>query len=75
MGRNKRRFYQYASVPVEMMGALPDLARFSTDRRTLTETNLTPDIQVVATRNCQTINRLQAALWMRRQKGMSLHHG
>lgn len=66
----KRKFTQYAPVPVHMMGTLPDLTRFSSDRRTLTETNLTPDMRPVAARNCHTINRLQAALAMRRQKGL-----
>lgn len=74
MSRSKRRFYQYASVPVEMMGTLPDLTRFSSDRRTLTETNLTPDMQVVAARNCHTINRLKAALAMRRYSLEGLKH-
>lgn len=74
MRKSKRRFYQYSSVPLHMMGTLPDLNKFSSERRILTETNLTPDLQIVAARNCQTINRLQAALAMRRQKGNSIHH-
>lgn len=74
MRKSKRRFYQYSSVPLHMMGTLPDLNKFSSERRVLTETNLTPDLTLVAVRNCQTIDRLQATLAMRRQKGIQIHH-
>lgn len=70
----KRKFTQYVAVPVHMMGTLPDLTKFSSERRVLTETNLTLDLTLVAIRNCQTIDRLQTALAMRRQKGMQHAH-
>lgn len=70
----KRKFTQYVPVPLHMMGTMPDLTKHSSQRRTLTETNLTPDAQMVAARNCETITRLQAALWLRRQKGSQHVH-
>lgn len=70
MSKSKRRFYQYAAVPASMRGQLPELTKYSSEHRTLTETNLTPDLRTVAVRNCKTIERLQAALMMRRQKSL-----